>query len=296
MFSIVICSVNEQLLVQVKNNIAATIGIDYEILWWNNKNKRTGLCEVYNTLAAKARYPYLVFCHEDILFKTKDWGRELLFNFNLNTSISLIGVAGCKYKSKAFSGWYSGINSIDCFDIVHHVNGQDIVLSSGGSDATVEEVVCIDGVFMACTKAIWQQVKFNEEQLKGFHFYDIDFSLRVAEKKKVAIARNIQIIHITQGGDYGDRWVEAAFTFHENSKVALPFYKDDVPLNTQFLIEKNWLDRLKTEPISLRNKLLWVGKQSLYLKPALWYSLLKFLLYRPLGLQRIHGIAKRKTI
>ena len=42
----------------------------------------------------------------------------------------------------------------------------------------LEEVVCLDGVFICSRKEVWQQSKFNDADLKGFHFYDIDFSLK----------------------------------------------------------------------------------------------------------------------
>ena len=57
MFSIIICSIHPPYLEQLRTNIANSIGQPYEILVWDNRTDKKGLCEVYNMLAAKARYP-----------------------------------------------------------------------------------------------------------------------------------------------------------------------------------------------------------------------------------------------
>ncbi len=66
MISIIICSVNQNYLKDVAENISNSIGVEYELLVWDNREAKKGLCEVYNMMAAKARYDYLCFLHEDI--------------------------------------------------------------------------------------------------------------------------------------------------------------------------------------------------------------------------------------
>jgi len=77
MISIIICSVNTAFLEQVNKNITATIGVPYELLAWDNRDAKKGICEVYNWMASKAQYAYLCFVHEDILFETENWGQHL---------------------------------------------------------------------------------------------------------------------------------------------------------------------------------------------------------------------------
>src|SRR3954471_17263970 len=108
MVSIVICSVNAGYLSSVTENIRATIGIEYELLVWNNVKEKKGLCEVYNMMAAKARYPYLCFLHEDILFTSANWGVTLIDLFRRRPAAGVVGIAGGKYKSRMYSGWYTG--------------------------------------------------------------------------------------------------------------------------------------------------------------------------------------------
>ena len=77
MLSVLICSINGELLRQVKQNIAETVGVPYEILVWDNKASNDGICKVYNRLASDAQYPLLLFVHEDVTFETMNWGQKL---------------------------------------------------------------------------------------------------------------------------------------------------------------------------------------------------------------------------
>ena len=98
MISVLICSNNPGLLTQVTNNITTTIGTEFEILHFDNREPKKGLCEVYNELASCANFPYICFLHEDVLFQTHEWGKKLNEIFLQNENTGLIGIAGSKYK------------------------------------------------------------------------------------------------------------------------------------------------------------------------------------------------------
>jgi len=296
MISLIVCSVNPVFLNQLKNNVLATIGVEHEWLIWDNRDINTGLCEVYNSLAEKAKFPFLCFLHEDLLCNTNDWGKILLETFRYDESIGLIGVAGGKYKSRLYSGWYSGYPQLDYYNITHRENGTDIkLLHPERWNSTLEAVVCIDGVFMVCKKPVWEKYPFNQSLLKGFHFYDIDFSLRVSKHHTVVVTKEIDIVHLTTGGDYGNAWVKEAFVFHSSLKGLLPQYVSGVEdKKVDVYVAKYWLDWLKDFKISLTNRIRWVNDQKLYRSSSLWYSVTKFLVYRPLRLRIIHRILKRK--
>jgi hypothetical protein len=296
MISIVICSVNTHFLTQIKENISTTLGVPYELLVWDNRSSNKGLCEVYNNMAAQARFPYICFIHEDVLMRTNNWGRLLIDIFEQDELVGLIGVAGGKYKSRAFSGWYCGHNDLDCMHLTHRTNGQDHLLSSPVNNTKpVHEVICIDGVFMVCRKTIWERIRFDEVLLKGFHLYDIDFSLRTARVCKNVVIMNLDIVHITANvGDYSDNWVKETIMHHEKRKEMLPaFVKGIATDNLEVHIAKVWMDALKARRISWHYKRKWILNQKLLSKPVLWYPVLKFLLYQPLGLKSIHKLFKK---
>ncbi len=184
MISVIICSINKGLAQQVQKNIAATIGVVWEFIVIENTVSPKSLTEVYNVGASKAKYDVSLFVHEDVLFQTKNWGEKLLDYFEKDNSLGLIGIAGSKYKSSVPSGWFSGIEALDCCNILHvDSNNQKLPMYFNPVPGTpIQDVVVLDGVLLCCKKNVWQQVKFDEIFLKGFHLYDIDFSFRVAQK------------------------------------------------------------------------------------------------------------------
>jgi len=295
MISVLICSANPEFLKNVQENIRDSIGIPFEILHFDNRIKNYGICKVYNDLAAKAKFTYLCFLHEDVIIKTENWGKKIIEIFSEDTNIGLVGIAGSKYKSAYFSGWYSRVKELDCANYFHqYPTATEHVFLSPNDTKIAEEVVCIDGVMICCKKEIWKEILFDEELLKGFHFYDIDFSLRVSHQFKVMVTYDIDLIHITTGGDYSNNWVETAILFHEGKKNKLPFSK--VNLNRGQIDKRviiTTMDHLKNYKISFRNKKRWIVLQKLYLNPLFYYPILKFMLYQPLGLKKIHLKSKK---
>lgn len=295
MISLIVCSVNPKYLTGLRESVSATIGIEHEWLIWDNRQDNIGLAEVYNKMAEKSTFPYLLFLHEDLLFTTPAWGQYLV-NLFTTTNALLIGVAGSDYKSKTFSGWYTGGGGSDYANIQHSDSKGTYRLKIPTVwDKPEAEVVTVDGVFMACTRQAWDEVKFDQETLKGFHFYDIDFSTRVARYGKVLVTSCIDMVHLTVGGDFGDRWVTEAFKFHDKVGATLPLSCGPARSpKAERPVVKYWLDWLKSQRISFRNRLHWISKQRLWQYPFYWYGILKFLLYNPLGLRRLHNILKKK--
>jgi hypothetical protein len=295
MISVVICSKNDSFLAQVKMSIQQTIGSEYELLVWDNKKVNRGICHVYNELASRAIFPIICFLHEDIIFRTSEWGSLLVNIFESDSNIGLVGVAGGKYKSSLCSGWYAGAEGLDFYNIWHEADGKVVSLSNKTVWKSREEnVATIDGVFMACTKKVWQEITFDDTFLRGFHFYDIDFSLRVAQAKTVVVTSGIDMVHCTKGGDYGNVWVVTAIEFHGRMKHLLPYSVISADSSSfDYYVARYWLDWLKNYEISWSNKLLWINKQKLKGDKGLWYSIAKFLFYKPLRLQHIHGFFKK---
>src|SRR5690606_33815508 len=93
----------------------------------------------------------------------------------------------------------------------------------------------------------------------------------------------------TQGGDFGNNWVEAAFHFHELNKDKLPgTVLPEVPDNAEKAIRKTWLELLKHYDISWKNKIEWIRSQQLQMDISFYYGIFKLLFYKPLGIRRLH--------
>jgi Glycosyltransferase like family len=261
MFSIIICSIHPVLLDQVRVNIEDTISQPYELLVWDNRDTRKGLCEVYNLLAAKARFPFICFMHEDILLPDL-WGTTILDTFRQDSDLGMIGVSGSKYKSRTLSGTATGMLEFDRIEILHkNAKQETITLCNNPSRVVLENTVTLDGVFLATRKSVWQEFPFNEKALHGFHLYDLDFSIRVQQKFRIAVLFNFRLTHLTEGGSFGDHWVEDTIRWHRGHAKILPASVNMTQVEYRGLeseIRKKWLYRLRTENISFFNKLRWI--------------------------------------
>jgi Glycosyltransferase like family len=280
MFSILICSLNESYLSRIKTNIQETIGHPYELLVWDNLNEQKSITEVYNLLATRAQYPYWCFIHEDIRFETVNWSENLRVAFEQHPDTGLIGIAGARYKSRTPSGWSTGIRELDFCNIYHEdkkLNRLHIYLNPNRT--IFEPVVNVDGVFMVIRREVWKDAQFNETFLRGFHLYDIDFSFHVNKKWKAAVLFNIDILHFTEGGNYGDAWLEPTIRWHEKFGPELPQFISGKTEQSSMEIEigKFWLRRLSVEKISWKYKWKWISTGKSWRNPSTWYAIGLFL-------------------
>jgi len=289
MISLIVCSVRPELLERVKRSVESTIGIEHEWVVADNRNTGKGICQVYNELAPKARFPYLIFLHEDVTFENSDWGSRLLDHFKADPSLGLVGLAGSNVKSRAISGWYTADPQHDRFYLNHQLPGYAESLHQVPSTSMdLFPVVCLDGVFLCCKSSVWESIRFDEQHLRGFHFYDLDFSLRVAKSYGVGVSTRVSLTHHTEaGGDYGTRWVHAAMDFHRRWSERLPLCLEGQSVD-ESSIQRIWLDRLKDQEISFFDRMRWISRQHLWARPSFFYSILKFLIYRPLRLRYLH--------
>jgi hypothetical protein len=296
MISLVVCSIQPNKLERLKMSVESTIGLPHEWLIADNRNSGKGICQVYNELAAAARFPFIVFLHEDVSFESPGWALRILSFFESDDRLGLVGVAGANIKSRSFSGWYTGDATHDRFSLVHVARGQREVLEQlPENKQDLFPVVCLDGVFLFCRRIVWESVRFDEKHLHGFHFYDLDFSLRVSEKFGLGVVSFLGLAHHTEtGGDYGSRWVKEAIKFHTRWQKKLPVALPGQSIDERFL-ERVWLDRLKDEAITFVDRVHWIWRQGQLVKPKLFYSIVKFFLYRPFRLRYIHDYFRQKN-
>lgn len=262
MISVVICSVTPARAEAVTKNIAATIGVPHEVIIINNAKELGGMGAGYNAGAEKGKYEICCFVHDDVEFYTKDWGKNVIAHFEEDKDLALIGLAGSRYKSKTLSGWTTFLKHADCYNI-HQRNrkGKDRhdVMRAAGMEGKSIPVRTLDGVWLCMRKSIWREFPFNTKELKGFHFYDIDLSLRVSSKYKVAVVYDVDLVHFSIG-NFGNEWVLGAIDFHTRiNKIAVPCSVDGVLApEWEQTVSRGWLRRLSIEKIAFKNKQLWV--------------------------------------
>ena len=262
MLSIIISSYQPEFYLALEKNIAESIGIPYEIMKIDNPGIM-GICEAYNRGAEKAQYDFLLFLHEDVLFETKDWGR-ILINLLNTENIGCIGIAGADYIPEVPIGWWMIKNH--CYSHITHANliNQKVHKFTFSSNSGLKKVNLIDGVFIACPKKNWLIIKFDE-RLKGYHAYDISFSLHTNVYFENYITNLISMKHFSQGKP-SKEWLESLIQNRLNNRT---HYK-------QNLIDT----KLEFEMFTEFSRQLWHLDVS---KREQTYYLLKFLKLKKLG-------------
>ncbi|WP_336686684.1 glycosyltransferase [Chryseobacterium bernardetii] len=212
MVSIIISSYLPNYFSALENNISKSIGVPYEIIKIDNPGLM-GICKAYNQGAEKARYENLLFIHEDVLFHTQDWGKKLIIHLN-NEEAGIVGVAGSAYVPTAPSSWtvaeqYNFVNILQG----NKENSEYLPIHTTQKNRT--DVFAVDGVFIGIKKEKYNHFKFNEALLKGFHGYDLDFSLRVSKKFQNYVIDDILIQHFS-GGNLDKNWLDANIKVRES--------------------------------------------------------------------------------
>lgn len=233
MLSIVICSVSPERLKQVSQNILDTVGVEYEIVAIDNRQKQWPITRAYNKGARQARYPFLFFVHEDVKFHSKGWGTVVVDKLK-EPDCGVVGFAGSKVKLKCYSGWYHNEEWACSFFYQGGENGTRFQVMGATMERPFEEVVTIDGFGMFVRKEVWQQYPFDEELLTGFHCYDLDFSLQIAAGKRyknyVCCSLKVLVEHSSQGS-YDQNWHRETINIHkEKWNKILPLKIDGLRL------------------------------------------------------------------
>lgn len=246
MISIIISSYKENLFEAIVQNIEESIGdTTFEIV----KVPNPGLMSIgnaYNKGAAIAKFEKLLFIHEDICFLSEEWGLELEGILE-DKNTGIVGVAGGVKKFKLPTGHDQGIEK---YRQVYVNHSPDEKFTKSGIKKFYK-VKTLDGVFLAMKKKIWLEFKFDEE-LKDYHFYDLDISLRVSNKFTNYVTSNIPIHHFSKG-NFDNKWIRASLEFHQKS------YNYDFATHSEIEIVRNfWYNRLIKEDITWKNRLYYI--------------------------------------
>jgi hypothetical protein len=212
--SIIVCSVNKKYFSDLVENIAVTIGCDYEIVHEDNSANDNSISSVYNRLGSKAKYSNIVFIHEDVRIYTTNWGPKIIALLN-SATVGLVGLMGSVFKSKYPSAWSSVPSKF--YRISGHPNS-----NSANQDLAemYNNVSVIDGCFIAICKDLFDRYKFDENLL-GFHAYDVDLSLNVGRQYQIMVPKYIQYKHFSNGNLNRD-WVESYRYIHKKWQNILP--------------------------------------------------------------------------
>lgn len=246
MISIIICSRQKEIPETLRVNIQETIGlgIDYEIIIIDNSQNQYSIFEAYNKGVSLSNFPFLLFMHDDINYRTKDWGVKLVDHFK-DPEVGCVGVAGTPYLAYTPGAWWgSGAAHLNLLQLIK--NGEEPVLLNWFPESSIkQEAVVLDGIWICIRKELFRFIQFDEKTFNGFHFYDLDITLQAYQAGyKILCVNDILLYHLSTGS-FDQKWVENALLFHNKWKHLLPLSVHKHSLQQQCRIEqialKTWL-------------------------------------------------------
>lgn len=246
MISIIISSVDSDQLDRVSSNINQTIGVPFEIVSFDNRNGEIGICEIYNQGIERAKFETLCFMHEDVEIHTKGWGKTILDYFKNNENLGLVGVAGKKGKSAIAGSWNTHsettyINLIQNFKYTDR--SPERLLKPEKLSEKLNEVTWVDGVWFCSPKKVAKEFPFDTK-LRRFHGYDIDFSMGIGQKYKVAVSHEVLMTHFSEG-HFSSDWLKAMIYIHEKWRHKLPIHPDPTDKSLSWLEKHNFRKVIK---------------------------------------------------
>lgn len=201
MISIIICNKKANLCPELEDNIRDTIGVEYEVINIDNSHGQYSIFQAYNEGVRQAKGDILCFMHDDILFRSKGWGRVIEDAFMADERMGAIGVAGghfmpdcpCSWstcKTTSFHVWQANLDGTATeYGCTDYADGKRLV-----------EVASLDGLFICIRRSLFNTILFDDQTFAGFHCYDSDICMQVlAAGYSVNVTFDIGIEHRSNG-------------------------------------------------------------------------------------------------
>lgn len=228
MISLIICTRHPNDLAELRRNVDETIGTAYQWIVVDNSENRYSLCAAYNEGVRQAEGELLCFMHDDIVYHTHDWGKNVERHFQL-PEVGMIGVAG-SHIIPAAGDWRVGFIPYHVLHFVqrnHSLMQYDSYFAEEARlcvDGLLTEVAVLDGVWFCLPKRLFDSgtVRFDDRNFTSFHIYDTDISMQVVQTgRKLYVVDDVLLEHNSKGV-FNESFVEALQTFFQKWEGRLP--------------------------------------------------------------------------
>lgn len=245
MISIIVCSKYEQLATAFTDNVAATVGVEYELIHIDNSKQTYSIFSAYNEGVKRSTYPNLCFVHEDVMFLTPDWGKKVAAHLT-NPQVGIVGVAGGDVMTPVPTGWYALNYSMHLVQSNNEGTESEHLLYPVNYAEQTRSVVLLDGVLLCMRKDVFEHIQFDE-QLSGFHGYDLDISVQsIVAGYKNFVMYDVLIEHFSKGM-FGWNYYKNLIYITKKWEKHLPLFESSISQEEQerFMQRKSrWLVRL----------------------------------------------------
>lgn len=229
-------------------HIKKTSGIHkgLEVIQYIN-NGEYSLTELYNKALKETTNDIVVFCHDDIIFETKNWGNKILKHFKRTPNYGILGVAGSTYLPKSAKWWEIPYTMRGIVNHQHQGKKWESIYSNHLGNK-LYDVTLVDGLFFVVNK---NTIKSSfDESITGFHLYDVSFCYdNFKEGVNIGVMSDIRLTHLSIG-ETNEEWEKNRETFADENKDNLPLMiRQDVSVSSfmfchdQTIIEKYIRDK-----------------------------------------------------
>ena len=198
--SIVFCSPDEERLSRSRSMLEReTRGSECEVI---GILAPRSLASAYNEAARSARHDRIVFMHDDVEFVSS--GAFSALSRALD-EVDVVGLAGSERATgpgvmwaghPGLHGWISYPGTESGFDAT----------TFGLAHGLIRGIRTLDGLLIGARRRCALEVGFDEATFDGFHFYDLDFSIRADRGGySVAVTTDVLALHASKGS-FGDEW------------------------------------------------------------------------------------------
>lgn len=227
MISIIICSRNTDIPQELKDNIASSIGCEYELCVIDNSRNEYNIFSAYNEGVKRAKGDILCFMHEDVLFHSENFGKVLEQTYS-QKDIGAVGIIGAQYMTEVSSTawWESSPARGSIIQGQTDSNGiYTVHLDSDGKVDEITDVAVLDGCFITIRANLFKHIKWDDDTFISFHMYDMDICMQIIhEGYRVCVTPDILIEHKSIG-TLNHPYYESLRTFKTKWQKQLPIYR-----------------------------------------------------------------------
>ena len=243
MISIIICSKKKNISANLRENIKITVGLDYEIIVIDNSNNNHSIFSAYNNGIIQSKFPFLCFVHEDVLFHTKDWGKNLV-NHLSDKKTGIIGIAGAKIMTKTPASWSVSKNYKNILQRNRSNSSTSTEREPRHFQGIRQSAILLDGVFLAMRRKLFDEILFDENFI-SFHGYDYDISVQsIVSGYNNYVVYDILLEHFSKGTKNQQYYLNL-MKIHRKWEKKLPLMCNDVSEETKSDIQQIEIKRLK---------------------------------------------------
>ena len=236
--SIVICSRTKDITSEFRNNIAETIGCEYQLIVIDNSMLNYNIFSAYNEGACRSDGDIICFVHDDVKFHTQNWGELIIAHFSDKT-VGIVGIAGTHFLPVTPCAWWEP--DIFSQNLIQTYDGSGKKVHEKCNRFFADDAVALDGVFLCIPHRLFEVIKWDAETFQGFHGYDVDICLQILSAGyRVIVAQDILLEHNSRGS-YSEDFVKAQQKVFDKWKHILPIVRgvelsdEEIKIRTQMI-------------------------------------------------------------